>query len=51
MLAFRRNRGVRIDHILLSGQLAECCKSCVIDREPRGNERPSDHVPVIAELA
>lgn len=51
MMAFRRNRGLRIDHILLSPQLAGACQSCSIDREPRRAERPSDHAPVIAGLA
>lgn len=51
MLAFRRNRGLRIDHILLSNALAGNCKSCVIDKEPRKLERPSDHTPVVAEIA
>ncbi|HVC37683.1 MAG TPA: exodeoxyribonuclease III [Gammaproteobacteria bacterium] len=47
---FRRNQGLRIDHILLSPALAERSLATVIDREPRGWERPSDHAPVIAEL-
>jgi len=50
MMAFRRNRGLRIDHILLSEPLAAQCKSCVIDREPRKLERPSDHTPVVVEF-
>lgn len=50
MQAFRRNLGLRIDHILLSPALAERCRSCEIDREARRAERPSDHAPVIAEL-
>jgi len=48
--AFRRNRGLRIDHILMSGALARRCRSVSIDREPRGWPRPSDHTPVVAEL-
>jgi exodeoxyribonuclease-3 len=51
MLAFRRNMGLRIDHILLSHALAPLCRSCVIHREVRKLERPSDHAPVVAELA
>lgn len=51
MNAFRRKMGLRIDHILASEPLAGTCKSCRIDSEPRGNERPSDHAPVIAEFA
>ena len=50
MMAFRRNIGLRIDHILLSRVLAERCRACSIDREPRKWERPSDHAPVIADL-
>lgn len=48
--AFKRNLGLRIDHILLSSPLAPCCVSCAVDKAPRGNERPSDHTPVMAEL-
>lgn len=48
--AFRRNRGLRIDHILVSHALKASVKSCVIDKAPRKNERPSDHVPVVVEL-
>ena len=51
MMAFRRNIGLRIDHILLSAPLAAGCLSCTIDKAPRKLERPSDHAPVIAELA
>jgi len=51
MLAFRRNAGLRIDHILLSPALAPQCTSCVVDRAPRKLEQPSDHAPVVAELA
>jgi exodeoxyribonuclease-3 len=50
MNAFRRKMGLRIDHILLSDELAKACVACTIDIEPRKNERPSDHAPVIAEL-
>ena len=50
MLGFRRNRGLRIDHILLSASLARRCTACEIDREPRKWEQPSDHVPVTATL-
>ena len=49
--AFRRNQGLRIDHILLSAALAERSSATFIDREPRGWERPSDHAPVVAELS
>jgi exodeoxyribonuclease-3 len=50
MLAFRRNAGLRIDHILLSAPLAAECMACSVDKAPRKAERPSDHAPVIAEL-
>ncbi|NDI85849.1 exodeoxyribonuclease III [Undibacterium crateris] len=50
-LGFRLNKGVRIDHILLSKPLAERCTACVIDRAPRKWEQPSDHAPVIATLS
>jgi len=48
--AFRRNNGLRIDHILCSRDLLDACRSCSVDREPRAVERPSDHAPVIAEF-
>lgn len=48
--AFQRNHGLRIDHILCSPLLAQACRGCRIDIEPRRHERPSDHVPVIAEF-
>lgn len=47
---FRRNLGLRIDHILVSGALAAACTTCRIDKTPRGWERPSDHAPVVAEF-
>lgn len=49
--AFRRNQGLRIDLVLASQALSQTCTGCRIDREPRGWERPSDHVPVVAEFA
>ncbi|WP_115708048.1 exodeoxyribonuclease III [Legionella sainthelensi] len=48
--AFRRNRGLRIDHILLSKELNQLCRQSVIDKEPRKVERPSDHAPVWVAL-
>jgi exodeoxyribonuclease-3 len=50
MNGFKRNLGLRIDHILLSPELARNCKSCQIHRDWRANERPSDHAPVMAEI-
>jgi exodeoxyribonuclease-3 len=50
MMGFRRNQGMRIDHILLSPELALQCRASEIDKAPRKLERPSDHTPVIATL-
>ena len=50
MNGFKRNLGLRIDHILLSETLAKSCKNCSIDRAMRAKERPSDHAPVVAEI-
>ncbi|KAF3998202.1 exodeoxyribonuclease III [Glaciimonas immobilis] len=50
-MGFRLNRGMRIDHILLSPPLAARCTACVIDKVPRKWEQPSDHAPVIATLS
>ncbi|MFI4918545.1 MAG: exodeoxyribonuclease III [Legionellales bacterium] len=47
---FRRNRGLRIDHVLLSKALNAVCQQSKIDKEPRKAERPSDHAPVWVEL-
>ena len=47
---FRRNRGLRIDHILVSEALKPRVACCLIDKLPRKNERPSDHAPVIVEI-
>lgn len=49
-LAFRRNRGLRIDHLLVSASLRESVQSCVIDKAVRAQEQPSDHAPVVVEL-
>lgn len=51
MNGFKRNLGLRIDHILASATLAGRCRSCRIDAEPRRVERPSDHAPVVAEFS
>jgi exodeoxyribonuclease III len=48
--SFRRNRGLRIDHVLLSHELNSVCKQSCIDVEPRKVERPSDHAPVWVAL-
>ena len=49
-LAFRKNQGLRIDHILLSPALAAHATACMIDKQPRRNERPSDHAPVMVDI-
>jgi len=48
--SFRRDRGLRIDHILASPPLASCCIQSYIDKAPRKLDRPSDHTPVLAEF-
>lgn len=48
--AFRRNLGLRIDHVWVTESLARQTSSVVIDKEPRRWEKPSDHAPVVAEL-
>ena len=50
MLGYQKNRGLRIDHILVSAPLVSQVKSCLIDRAPRKWEKPSDHAPVVLEL-
>ena len=50
-MAFRRNRGLRIDHILISDALKAQATACAVDKAPRKNERPSDHAPVVLTLA
>lgn len=49
-LAFRRNRGLRIDHILVSNAVKARAGGCAVDKAPRKNERPSDHAPVVLTL-
>ena len=50
-LAFRKNQGLRIDHILVSETLRPRVSACVIEKAVRKNERPSDHAPVVVTLA
>lgn len=50
MNAFKRNMGLRIDHILASQPLGDKCERCYIDKIPRALERPSDHAPIVAEF-
>jgi exodeoxyribonuclease III len=48
--AFEHNRGIRIDHFLLSPKVAERLQSCEIDKGPRAQLKPSDHTPIMVEL-
>jgi exodeoxyribonuclease III len=48
--SFEHNRGIRIDHFLLSATLAERLQRCYVDIEPRRQEKPSDHAPIVIEL-
>ena len=50
MLGFQKNRGLRIDHVLVSDALKGSVSACTIDRTPRKNKQPSDHTPVIVTL-
>ena len=50
MLGYQKNRGLRIDHILVSEPLRHAVKACTIDRVPRKWKQPSDHAPVTVEL-
>jgi exodeoxyribonuclease III len=47
---FRKNKGLRIDHILVSNALKASVTACAIDKLPRKNERPSDHAPVVVTI-
>jgi len=49
--AWQKNHGLRIDHLLLSPQAADRLIGCEIDATPRSWEKPSDHVPIVAELS
>ena len=51
MLGFQKNKGLRIDHVLLSAPLAAQCIASMIDRVPRKWEKPSDHAPAVATLS
>lgn len=48
--AFEHNRGIRIDHFLLSPGLSDRLQNCYIDKGPRQQEKPSDHTPIVLEL-
>lgn len=49
--AWQRDNGIRIDHFLLSPEAADRLTSCSIDRQPRGQEKASDHTPLMLDLA
>ena len=49
--AWDRNDGIRIDHFLLTPQCADLLRDCWIEKDLRGREKPSDHVPVWVDLA
>ena len=49
--SWQRNDGIRIDHFLLSPECADMLEDCQIDKEVRGREKPSDHVPIWVKLA
>jgi exodeoxyribonuclease-3 len=48
--SFEHNRGIRIDHLLLSPALVQRLEKCEIDKGPRAQEKPSDHTPILVEL-
>lgn len=48
--AFDHNRGIRIDHFLLCPRLTQRLQNCEIDKEPRRQDKPSDHAPIIIDL-
>lgn len=48
--AWPRNNGIRIDHWLLSPAIADRLQSCTIDKTPRGQDKPSDHTPIVIEI-
>jgi exodeoxyribonuclease-3 len=48
--AWPRDHGIRIDHVLVSPALADRLQNCTIDKTPRGEEKPSDHTPVMVTL-
>jgi exodeoxyribonuclease III len=51
MLGFQKNKGLRIDFVLASPAMGDTCTECVIDRNERKGEKPSDHAPVTATFA
>jgi exodeoxyribonuclease-3 len=49
--AWPRNKGIRIDHFLTSPTITDRLISCTIDKTPRGWDTPSDHTPIVLEIA
>ena len=49
--SFKRNLGWRIDFVLATPPLAQACGECLVDVDPRGRPKPSDHTPVVARFA
>lgn len=49
--AWQKDNGIRIDHFLLSPQATDRLEDCIIDKAPRGQEKASDHVPVILKIS
>lgn len=49
-LAFPKNMGLRIDHVLASATLIERCESATVDRSARKGEKPSDHAPLLVRF-
>ena len=49
--AWNKNDGIRIDHILMTPQCADLMRDCYVEKDLRGREKPSDHVPVWVDLA
>lgn len=47
---FQKDEGLRIDHLLLSAEATDRLQECVIDRDERGKDKPSDHAPVVCKL-
>ena len=48
--AWQQDKGIRIDHFLLSAEAVDRCVGCAIDRSPRGQDKASDHVPVVVDI-
>jgi exodeoxyribonuclease-3 len=49
--SWRKNNGIRIDHFLLSPEAADRLQGCTIDTGPRALDKPSDHTPIIVQIA